>query len=44
MGGTPSLARIIEYFDRALEALEIFFFVNSAEVEGVADRNGHRRK
>ena len=42
--GTPSLARIIEDVDLALKALEIFYLSNGAAVEGLADRNGHRRK
>ena len=44
MGGTPSSDRIIEDVDRALEALLIFFRANDAAVEGLADKNGHRRK
>ena len=44
MGGTPSSSRIIEDVDRALEALEIVFHVNGDAVEGLADRNGYRRK
>ena len=40
--GTPSLARIIQYVDLALEALEIVYRVNGAAVEGFVDRNGHR--
>ena len=42
--GTPSSARIIEDVDLALKALEIVYLVNGAAVEGLADRNGHRRK
>ena len=42
--GTPSLARIIEYVDLALKALEIVYLENGAAVEGLADRNGHIRK
>ena len=42
--GTPSLARIIEDADLALKALEIVYLANGATVEGLADRNGHRRK
>ena len=42
--GTPSLARIIEDVDLALKALEIVYLSNGAAVEGLADRNGHRRK
>ena len=44
MGGTPSSARIIEDVGRALEALLIVFRANDAAVEGLADRNGDRRK
>ena len=42
--GTPSLARIIQDVDLALKALEIVYRENVAAVEGLADRNGHRRK
>ena len=42
--GTPSLARIIQYFDLLLKALEIFYRANGDVVEGLADRNGHIRK
>ena len=41
--GTPSLARIIEDVDLALKVLEIVYLENGASVEGIADRNGHRR-
>ena len=41
MGGKPSSSMIIEDADRDLEALEIVFRVNGAEVEGLADRNEH---
>ena len=44
MVGTPSSASIIEDVDRALEALLIVFGANGYEVEGLADRNDHRRK
>ena len=30
--------------DLALKVLEIFYLENGASVEGLADRNGHRRK
>ena len=30
--------------DLALKALKIFYLANGASVEGLADRNGHRRK
>ena len=42
--GTPSSARIIEDIELALKALEIVYLANGSTVEGLADRNGHRRK
>ena len=42
--GTPSSERIIQDVDLALKALEIVYRENGAAVEGLADRNGHRRK
>ena len=42
--GTPSSARIIQDVDLALKAMEIVYRENGAAVEGLADRNGHRRK
>ena len=42
--GTPSSERIILDVDLALKALEIVYRTNGAAVEGLADRNGHRRK
>ena len=42
--GTPSLARIIQDVDLALKALEIVYRANGAAVEGLVDRNVHRRK
>ena len=42
--GTPFLERIIQDVDLALKALEIVYHENGAAVEGLADRNGHRRK
>ena len=42
--GTPSSARIIQDVDLALKELEIVYRENGAAVEGLADRNGHRRK
>ena len=42
--GTPSSAQIIEDVDLALKVLEIIDLENGASVEGLADRNGHRRK
>ena len=42
--GTPSLARIIQDVDLVLKALEIMYPENGAAVEGLTDRNGHRRK
>ena len=40
----PSLVRIIQDVDLALKALEIVYRENGAAVEGLADRNGNRRK
>ena len=42
--GTPSSVRIIEDVDLALKSLEIVYRTNGAAVEGIADRNGHRKK
>ena len=42
--GTTSSARIIQDVDLALKALEIVYRTNGSAVEGLADRNGHRRK
>ena len=42
--GTPSSARIIQDVYLALKVLEIVYRENGAAVEGLADRNGHRRK
>ena len=42
--GTPSLARIIQDVNLALKVLETVYRANWAAVEGLADRNGHRRK
>ena len=42
--GNPSSARIIEDVDLALKALEIVYLANGVSVEGLADRNGHRKK
>ena len=42
--GTPSSARILQDVDLALKALEIVYRTNGAEVEGLADSNGHRWK
>ena len=41
---TPSSARIIQDVNLALKALEIVYRENGASVEGLADKNGHRRK
>ena len=41
---TPSSARMIQDVNMAMKALEIVYIVNGVAVEGVADRNGHRRK
>ena len=42
--GTPSSERIIQEVDLALKELEIVYLANGATVEGLADRNGYRRK
>ena len=42
--GTPSLARIIQDVVLALKVLEIVYRANGSAVEGLADRNGHRKK
>ena len=42
--GIPSLLRIIQNVDLALKALEMAYNANSAAVEGLANRNGHKRK
>ena len=42
--GTPSSARIIQYVDPALKALEIVYHKNGAAFDGMSDMNGHRRK
>ena len=42
--GTPSSVRITEDVDLALKALKIFYRANCAAVEGLADRNGNRKK
>ena len=42
--GTPSSEWIIQDVDLALKALKIVYRANWAAVEGLADRNGHRRK
>ena len=42
--GTPSSVRIIEDVDLELKALEIVYRANGAAVEGLADKNGHRKK
>ena len=42
--GTPYSARIIKDVYLALKSLEIVYRANRAAVEGLADRNGHRRK
>ena len=42
--GTPSSTSIIQDVDLALKALEIVYLANGAAVEGLPDRNGHRRK
>ena len=42
--GTPSSAQIKEDVDLTLKALEIVYLENGDAVEGLADRNGYRRK
>ena len=42
--GTAYFVRIIQDVDLALKALEIFYRANGDAVEGLGDRNGHRRK
>ena len=42
--GTPSSVSIIEDVDLDLKALEIVYQENGAAVEGLVDRNGHRKK
>ena len=42
--GTTSSVRIIEDVDLELKALEIVYRSNGAAVEGLADRNWHRKK
>ena len=42
--GTPSSASIIKYVDLVLKSLEIIFRKNGYVAEGLAGRNGHRRK
>ena len=42
--GTLSSVSIIKDIDLALKALEMVYRANGAAVEGVANRNGHRKK
>ena len=42
--GAPCSERITQDVDLALKALEIVYRENGDTVEGLADRNGHRRK
>ena len=42
--GTPSSTRMIQDVDLALKVLEVVYHANGAAVEGLADRNRHRRK
>ena len=42
--GTPSSVMIIEDVDLAMKLLEIVYRTNGAAVEGLADRNRHRKK
>ena len=41
---TPSSVRIIEDVYLMSKALEIVYWENGAAVEGLADRNGHKKK
>ena len=41
---TPSSTKIIKDVDLALKEFEIVYRTNGASVEGIADRNGNRRK
>ena len=42
--GTPSSVSIIEDVDLALKVLQIVYRANGAAVEGLAGRNGNRKK
>ena len=42
--GTPSSSSMIQDIDMALKVLEIVYRSNGAAVEGIDDRNVHRRK
>ena len=42
--GTTSSVRIIEDVDLALKTLEIDYWANGAAVEGLEDRNMHKKK
>ena len=42
--GTPSLESIIKDVEQASKTLEILYDTNRDKFEGIADRNGHRRK
>ena len=42
--GRPYLARMIQDVDLALKASRTVYRANGDAVEGLADRNGHRRK
>ena len=44
MSANPSLARIIQDDDLGLKALKIVYCENGGSVEGLANRNGNRRK
>ena len=41
---TPSSTKMIKNVDLALKEFEIFYRTNGAAVEGLANRNGHRKK
>ena len=42
--GKPFSVKMIKYVDLALKALEIVYHTNGSASDGLADRNGHRRK
>ena len=44
MRGTPSSDRFIQDVDLSLKVLEIVYQANGAGVEGLADRNRHRKE
>ena len=42
--GTPFSAKIVQDVYLSFKALEVVYHANGAAVEGLADRNEHRRK